>query len=264
MGPPVSTLSGIAKAFGTQFKTMKKAFSPSALGMFISIFSHSYCRLPGNITPALKQHFYTFAGMMKFWSRGGSFENNPYGWHNDREEIRLNLDPETQPKLYDSFFAECIIDTPACPQNFLLMRNPSVPESIFKHHVSSIAKNIINQPTYITKNMERLLRSPSEEEIEQMENPNSVSKHESLLKFLIEDCGKCFRTEYMCIKCAMSISNSDDAIRHIHAAHKQNCNELVFADWNEHRRQREEDEKNKLRQELAEARAEIARLRNGE
>ena len=130
--------------------------------------------------------------------------------------------------------------------------------------MSSIVENFINLPTYIIKNLERLINTPSEEEIEEMENPNSVSKHESLLKYFIEDCGKCFRTEYICIKCAISISNGDDAIRHIHAAHKQNCNDLVFADWNERRRQRDEDEKNKLRQELAEARAEIARLRNGD
>jgi len=103
---------------------MKKTFS---LAILIFCLSHNYGRLPGNITPTLRENFYTFDGMMKYWSRGGSFENNPHGWHNYRKEIRQNVDPETQPKLYDSCVAQCLIDTPDCPHNFLLMRNPSVP-----------------------------------------------------------------------------------------------------------------------------------------
>jgi len=252
LGPRTQTLSGIPKAFGNQYKTMKKAFSPSALTIKISGFAHNYTKLKGNVTTKTKEDFYTIAAMMKFQATGGSFETNPDGWRIIREELIQNLDIQSQPELYVYFSDPCIRDTDACPQNFLLMRNPSVPRIVFNQHVSSIAENINHIPPFIVKNLERLIISqPSEDEILQMENPLAVSRHESLLQYLIEDCGKCFKSEMLCIACAMSIANVDDAIRHINFAHKQNCDDLVFADWNERRRQRDEDEKNKLREQVA-------------
>ena len=164
LGPRTESLNGIPKAFGNQYKTMKKAFSPSALSILISCFSQNYTALLGNVTPKQKDDFYTIAAMMKFNSTGGSFENNPDEWRLIREELSQNLDIQSQPQLYSYLSDHCIRNTEGCPQNFLLMRNPSVPRIVFNQHVSSIAENINHIPPFIVKNLERfIIGRPSED-----------------------------------------------------------------------------------------------------
>ena len=218
-GQPVAMLKDCQKSWGSEFTDIKKHFCQTLLPILISVFGNHYFALLqfGSENDSLEDFFFLFAALLSYHHSGGALDVHVGGWHHAESVLREQVDVASLPQLYIPVTDSLITAEQKC----VVQLNPLISDAYFRNQVSTITRTVQSLPNYIVKNLERVLYpNLTLTELARIENPETECNSAVFMKFLLETMKSCFKSNFICLNCAITLQDHSACIGHLASVHR--------------------------------------------
>ena len=267
-GPLINYLTEVRGFFGSFWSNNQDGCRKFCLQLAMSLFSQYDIRPVGQLPDDFNDIYYLICGLLRHKNSGGNFLDGT--WRQTYQDVCQTKDPSADPEIFRPLEDRKLI----APQNHVYELNENVTPEFYKTILSSIAYNVQNMDKFILRNLTKIVYlghhddSYENADVNHIEDPNGGDcKYMEYMQSILESLQKALKDEIICFSCVQGLPNHDQAVRHLDKFHGM-VDKLEVARVHDQRTnillQKEKEKIARLEEELTQARAEIARLRNGE